>query len=652
MRYAFVYIAIALLLAACSSHKEVTISEKKDTSSVAVQKATKADTLSRDEMKSATLDSSLVFADSNYENFVSKFLESARQHYMNALDARESGDSARCGNEFEYAISNLNELGNFPGIDSNQEFTDLSRLVVDDYNKYIATIDSLGAESSVFALRAKLNQMAELTDSSKYDVTKEIIKTTAIPLVINGHVEENIEFLSGRFHDHFQKWLDRSSIYFPKMRQILKEEGVPEELVYLTLVESGVNPHARSWRKAQGMWQFMKGTGALYGLHGNFWYDDRNDFEKATHAAARLFKDLHDTYSDWYLALAAYDGGRVKRGIHKSHSTDYWKMRPFLARETRNYVPLYIASTVIALDPKTYGFDAPPENPLAYDEVKISDCVSLSVIAKCAGTDESTMVFLNPSLLRDCTPPGVKDFVLHVPTGSAQQFQMNYAALPDDQKRNEISYTTTKREALATIAKKYGVSVALLAEVNHLPKSRKVAAGTVLVIPPAEVSKLYEREIAQETTVRKYRRHSSHLAAATPGENKLVYRIKKGDNLGKIAALYHVHVTDLRDWNDLPFGSKIKTGAKLTIYTTVQEGGQTIAESKVSNKVSPKSFTSTDSNLTNNETLSSFKSYTVKKGDTLYSIASTFGVSVKDLRVWNKLKGSRLKIGKSLKINS
>jgi membrane-bound lytic murein transglycosylase D len=644
-----------MVLVGCSAQKVAQPTEKADQQKSAILSQTAKDTLSKAEIASADFDSSFM-NDSTYDTFLTNYLEAAREHYVNALDARGVGDTTQSVNEFELAIADLNELSNFPGIDSIQEFTDLSHTVLDDYEKYIASIDSLGPETSIFALREKLNQMANADSSADLNVTKEIIKTSSIPLVINGFVEQNIDFFQNRFHKHFEQWLYRAGKYFPRMRQIFKEEGVPQEMIYLCMIESGINPVARSWAKAVGMWQFMKGTGALYGLKSNFWYDERCDFEKSARAAGRHLNDLYKEYGDWYLVLAAYNSGagRVNRAIQRSGTRDFWKMRPYLPSQTRNYVPEYIAATVIAMDPKAYGFESNPADSLAFDVVKLSDCVDVSVLAECAETDATTIRELNPSLLRGCTPPGAKDFALRVPTGKADIFNTNYEKVPDDKKHNQITHVVRKRESLASIAGKYGISSKLLATANHLRLRTRVPAGTVLVIPVPSSAKIYDPDLVRDSSTRKSfaSKRSKRSVEGMAGKEKIVHAIKRGETLGKISKTYGVRVSDLRVWNDIAYGTSIKAGEGLTIWVP------TASSKKFASEIQPhRSVAKADLQLAgfqandpDNDTPAKWIKVRVRRGDNLGKIAKHYGVSVSDLKSWNHLTGNALVAGKKLSI--
>lgn len=302
-------------------------------------------------------------------------------------------------------------------------------------------------------------------------------------------VEKNVGFFSTRIRDKFSLWLSRSGQYLDLMKGILRKKDVPEDIVFLSLIESGFNPNAYSIAKAAGPWQFISSTAKRYGLQINWWKDERRDPVKSTTAAADYLKDLYGMFGSWNFAMAAYNAGegKILRAIKKSRADDYWDLldTKHIRNETKEYVPKFIAASMIASNPDDFGFhDIEYNEPLSYDEVELDSPVDLAVVAECADTELEVIKKLNPELRRWCTPPDVAMYMLKIPQGTKDTFLEKLSAVPEEERFTIDRYTVKKSDTFKKIARMTGVPEFVILSLNSMEKIMPLKVGSKIYLPP------------------------------------------------------------------------------------------------------------------------------------------------------------------------
>ncbi|MFI5117605.1 MAG: LysM peptidoglycan-binding domain-containing protein [Terriglobales bacterium] len=461
------------------------------------------------------------------------------------------------------------------------------------------------------------------------------IKTTKsdLPLVLNDQVAMFINYYSSpRGRATLERAWARSGRYRDMVSRIFKEEGVPQDLIYLAQAESGFQPLALSRAGARGMWQFMAGSGALYGLERNWWVDDRQDPEKATRAAARHLKDLYKQFGDWYLAMAAYNSGAstVQHAVERTGYADFWELyrRGVLPQETRNYVPIILAETIMAKNPQQYGLQRVAPDPAPQtDQVTIGYPVDLRLVAECVDTSVNYLQELNPSLLRMTTPRD-QSFALNLPAGSREKYENAMTAIPPDMRTWWRYHHVEYGDTLASIAHKYHTSSSSIAEANGLTGG-DVKVGSKLIIPVAPGR--------SNTETASYSRHATH------------YKVRKGDTLYSIADDFEVPVDKLRKWNHLR-GTAVAPGRILAIYKPLP-GASSEEASSVSGRAPVKTAkTKTNKPAATPSSPAAAKYHKVKKGETLSSIAESNHTSVAALKRDNPKLAATLRAGEVLVI--
>jgi LysM repeat protein len=435
-------------------------------------------------------------------------------------------------------------------------------------NRQLWYLDGMLAEMTAFAGDPALGDSLLATEYGRlgnFAFPDSLVPATGVTLpaftadllkIDNQAVTKWVAYFSGRGHQSFQIWLDRKEKCDRLITDILVAEGLPPELIYLAVIESGLSSHAVSSVGAVGPWQFMPGTGKAYDLKQSWWLDERRDLEMSTRAAAKHLKRLHKRFGDWALVLAAYNSGenRVARRIRMHGHDNFWDMR--LPSQTTAYVPKFIAAARIGQEPEKFGFKTNNLEALDYDVVEVRDATDLQLMAKCAGVPADQVIRLNPALLRETSPPGMQGYPIRVPLGTGSQATAALSKVPLDKRLTWRRHQVQRGQTLGQIARKFGTSVDDIAKLNKMKNVHMIRPGDQLLIPmPVQLTKMAQDRAAEK----------GHYVPPS-GYKRVSYKVKSGDTLGGIGSKLNVSVRHLKKVNGINKSNLIYPGQKLYAY--------------------------------------------------------------------------------------
>jgi membrane-bound lytic murein transglycosylase D len=562
---------------------------------------------------------------------ISDLIARVEKEYQAGQDNYRAGHLEAAKQNFDSAFNQL--LGS--GFDLRSSSDDrlereLDRLLDGVNSLELAALqqgDGFAEQKSEPAPIDEANELTPAVDENIKAKAEAEIKSTRsdLPLVMTDQVAGFINYFSSRGRGTLEHALARSGRYEDMIRRVLREQGVPQELIYLAQAESGFHPLAVSRAGARGMWQFMGSRAKGYGLERSWWVDDRQDPEKATRAAAHHLKDLYNQFGDWYLAMAAYNSGpgTVQSAVKRTGYADFWELyrRNVLPKETRNYVPIIVAVTIMAKNPAQYGLDSVvKEKPVPYDTIKINYPIDLRLAAECVDATTEDLLDLNPSLLRLTTPKfSEKDgeFELHLPAGTSERFQAAVVSIPADKRVWWRYHKVQGSETLASIARTYHTTPKAIAEANDLSvasNSDEIAPEARLIIPIAA---------GKQTDTSNYARATTR------------YKIRKGDTVESVAENFGVSAKMIRGWNHIK-GSSLAGRRTLYLHLPVTRGvSETQLASKHSTRAKHRAGTQTATSKSTS-TPSTVLHHRVKRGETLSSIATSYNTTVQALKQDNR----------------
>jgi len=514
---------------------------------------------------------------------IAALIQTSQNHFTAGERELKLGHLERARIEFDRAVDVL--LESPYGARSDARMREHFDRLVDRINAHEVTALAQGdGFSEAKTEPASIDEILTIATFPRPDTkasTEEAVKADLaatehdVPIPQNAKVLAAVELLSGRLREYVQESLTRGSKYLPMIQNVFRAEGLPLDLAYIPVIESGFKTNALSKASAKGPWQFMKPTAQDHGLKTDWYIDERSDPEKATVAAAKYLKTLHRMFDgDWHLVLAAYNGGlgRLQRAMRSSGADDFWSLADSprgLPRETREYVPLILAAIIVAKNPAQYGFEYTPTEAIAYEKVPVPRAVDLRRVAEWTGTTIDEIQALNPELRRWTTPVKYPDYEVKVPVGTAERLSARLASAPASDLGALNWYTVKSGETLTTVARKLRVARVDLAEANNLSARSRIRPGQDLIIPRAPATLMAARADRPAPATVASRAIAGPAAVATVGKAAekapvVTYRVKRGDTLFSIAQLFNTSVAKLRSLNRLRT-SKIAVGDRLTV---------------------------------------------------------------------------------------
>ena len=491
------------------------------------------------------------------------------------------------------------------------------------------------------------------TDLTLHDQSKET--SYDFPVVINKQVKAYLDIFQNKQKKTFGRWLARSGKYIPMLQRELREAGLPQDLAYLAMIESGFNQRAYSRAKAVGLWQFIKGTGKQYNLRIDRYVDERRHAEKSTKAAVAFLSDLYANFGDWHLAVAGYNAGagKIGRGLKRYKVDNFWSLAQhrYLRLETKRYVPKLIAAIIIAKNPEQYGFtNIQYEAPLEYETLRVGPGLSLDAVALICNTNSKEIKKLNQELKTGRTPLNKSHYDVQIPVGKKELAEANLPRLNSVVSTGYKTHVIRKGDTLSKICKRYNINKTTLLKINNL-RSSKLVAGKHLRIPYSSA---------------RYRLLAKGSKGNIVTDDLVLHTIKPGETISKIADSYNIPPELIVTWNGLKSIHKIRAGQQLALY--IVDDSKTLSFTKSPQPSTPSRIIATPSKRNSSMIIlaeqkkfsvkevtpakSKITWYRVRRGDSLWTIARRFNLSTKQLKTWNKLKSNRIHPGIKLKISN